>query len=110
VSFLFDENLSPTLCEHLADLWPEAVHVHLVGLGSSSDQTVWDYAKANSLTIVSKDTDFRDKVVLESFPPKVIWLRIGNSTTMVAATKLRTARLAIEEFLQDKVMGVLELR
>lgn len=84
--------------------------MHRVGLGSSSDQYVWDYAKANSLTIVSKDNDFRDKAALEGFPPKLIWLRIGNSTTTVAATKLRTARLAIEAFVQDKVVGVLELR
>lgn len=106
---LLDENLSPTLCGLLADEWPDAVHVHTVGLGSTSDDTVWNYARVNGLTIVSKDSDFRDKAILEGFPPKIIWLRVGNCTTSLIAASLRRAKPDIQAFLDNDGLGVLEL-
>ena len=110
MTLLFDENLSPHLIGALSDLWPEAAHVHTAGLGNSSDQLVWQFAKANHLAIVTKDADFRDQVVIEGFPPKVIWLRVGNCTTAAAAAVLREANEVIDGFLADPDLGVLELR
>jgi predicted nuclease of predicted toxin-antitoxin system len=84
--------------------------------GAGFKRLRWDgfligtYAKDHSLTIVSKDSDFRDQADLEGFPPKVIWLRIGNSTTMAAAIKLRRAQETIDLFLQDSSVGILGLR
>jgi predicted nuclease of predicted toxin-antitoxin system len=31
--------------------------------------------------IVSKDTEFREQSYLEGFPPKIIWLVVGNAGT-----------------------------
>ena len=56
---LFDQNLSPRLDETLQDLYPESLHVRVVGLESADDAVVWQYAKEYDLTIVSKDSDFR---------------------------------------------------
>jgi predicted nuclease of predicted toxin-antitoxin system len=44
------------------------------------------------------------------FPPKVIWLRIGNATTKAVEIKLRAEAPAIAAFLQNYTLGVLELR
>ena len=35
-------------------------------------------AKAEGLIIVTKDTDFYDRILLEGEPPKVVWIRTGN--------------------------------
>jgi predicted nuclease of predicted toxin-antitoxin system len=100
VKLLFDENLPPRLVEMLADLYPGSVHVHQCGLGSSHDDTIWDYAKANSLTIVSKDSDFQERSMLLGCPPKVIWLRASNCTSAVLEHLLRTAFPAVEQFIK----------
>jgi predicted nuclease of predicted toxin-antitoxin system len=43
-----------------------------------SDKEIWEYAKANNLTIITKDSDFADRIVNQSPPPKVIHFKIGN--------------------------------
>jgi len=78
VRFLFDENLSPELVRLLADLFPESVHVRDVGLKSADDPEVWLYAKENALTIVSKDSDLHQRSFMFGYPPKLIWVRLGN--------------------------------
>ncbi len=42
------------------------------------DAAVWDHARVNKLTIVTKDADFTDRIMTSNPPPKVIHLRIGN--------------------------------
>ncbi|WP_326936583.1 DUF5615 family PIN-like protein [Flavobacterium sp. PL11] len=39
---------------------------------------MWNYAKENNLTIISKDSDFSNKIIMSSPPPKVIHIRFGN--------------------------------
>ncbi len=98
---LFDENLSPQLPELLADTYPGSTHVHLCGLGSSQDAAIWDYAKTNGLTIVSKDSDFQERSILLGSPPKVIWLRISNCASTDVERLLRTAFPVIMRFIKD---------
>ena len=78
MKLLLDDNLSPRLVETLADLFPGSVHVHEVGLGGAEDAAVWAFTRTNSFTIVSKDSDFMDRSILEGCPPKVIWVRLGK--------------------------------
>ena len=48
-------------------------------LGASpKDSKVWEFARENDLTIVTKDADFSIRISVSSPPPKVIHLRIGN--------------------------------
>lgn len=101
MKLLFDENLSPRLVEALADLYPGSEHVHACGLGSATDEAVWEYAKARSLTIVSKDSDFQERSVLRGAPPKVMWLRAANCTTAKAEKILRDARSVITRFIDE---------
>lgn len=53
--------------------------MHDLGAGWSDTQ-IWDHAAANGLTIVSKDADFSDRVLVTSGGPSVIHIRVGNLT------------------------------
>jgi predicted nuclease of predicted toxin-antitoxin system len=101
VKLLFDENLSPRLPVALADTYPGAVHVHGCGLGSSDDSAIWQYAKDNNFTIVSKDSDFQERGVLHGQPPKFIWLRASNCSTEEIENLLRTGFPIIQRFIQE---------
>ena len=68
---------------------PGCVHVRDAGLASADDIDVWEYAKRNGLVIVSKDADFRQLSFLLGFPPKVIWLSVGNRSTSDLHTLIR---------------------
>ncbi len=91
MKLLFDENLPPRLAEVLANVYPGSAHVHECGLGSADDETIWQYAKDNKFTIISKDSDFQERSVLRGYPPKVVWLRAANCTTAQIESLLRTA-------------------
>ena len=55
-------------------------------------------ARAQGFIIVSKDTDFRDRSYVEGFPPKVIWLDVGNARTGAIVQLLRQQRQRVEGF------------
>ncbi|MFK5922500.1 MAG: DUF5615 family PIN-like protein [Verrucomicrobiota bacterium] len=44
----------------------------------TDDIAIWNYAKENDFTIVSKDKDFWQRSILVGHPPKVVRLRVGN--------------------------------
>lgn len=101
MKLLFDENLSPKLAAALTDLFPESAHVHHLGLGGGSDDEVWEYAHRNGFTLVSKDSDFHEKSLLNGHPPKVIWIKRGNCTTKQIEIILRSNAGQIDLLLQD---------
>ena len=43
-----------------------------------SDTEIWNYAKSNNLTIISKDADFSHRIIASQPPPKIIHIKIGN--------------------------------
>ena len=100
MKLLLDENLSPRLVGSLSDLYPESQHVHSLELGGADDSALWDYAKAHGFAIVSKDSDFAERCVLEGEPPKVIWIRLGNCSTSEIEAQLRSAREVVRAFLE----------
>lgn len=81
MKLLFDENLPPRLARTLSDAFPASAHVGELGLQTSHDLAIWDYARVNGYSIVSKDSDHYDLAILRGHPPKVIWVRLGNCTT-----------------------------
>ncbi len=42
------------------------------------DSEIWRFAKENNLTIVTKDADFSDRILLSDPPPRVIHIKLGN--------------------------------
>jgi predicted nuclease of predicted toxin-antitoxin system len=109
MKLLFDQNLSPHLVSRLADLHAEATHVSFIGLDRASDEAVWTYARTNSYAIVTKDADFGDLGLVRGFPPRVIWLRLGNCTTAQIEALLRESHEAIEALDDDSAPGILML-
>src|SRR5687767_6551464 len=106
---LFDENLSHKLVQALASDFPGSAHVRHVGLLGGTDEQIWIYARTHGFTIVSKDTDFRERSKAHGPPPKVVWLDVGNAGTTAIAYLLRQERQRIEDFEAEPVTSVLVL-
>jgi predicted nuclease of predicted toxin-antitoxin system len=81
MKFLFDQNISFRVTNKFKDTFPESRQVRELSLEDKSDREIWDYAKREGFTIVTFDADFYDLVTLYGHPPKVVWLRMGNTKT-----------------------------
>ncbi len=81
MKLLFDQNLSQRLAEVLATHFPGTVHVRNLGLERADDLTIWSTARRDGYTIVTKDSDFHELGLIRGFPPKVVWIRLGNCST-----------------------------
>jgi predicted nuclease of predicted toxin-antitoxin system len=110
MKLLFDHNLSPKLVTKLAELYPASSHVALLGLDTASDFAVWKLAHQEGYCLVTKDSDFNELLLSQGFPPKIIWLRLGNCTTAEIAALLQKHHQIIAEFVQDSSTGLLELQ
>ena len=110
MKLLFDENLSRRLVKDLADLYPGSEHVVRLGWERSDDGAIWALAKPKGYTIVTQDSDFAERSILEGAPPKFIWIRIGNSRTSEIEGMLRANYPAIQKFIEDPVDTCLMLK
>ena len=70
-------------------------------LDRASDDQVWEHARLNGFTIVTKDEDYDNMAALRGSPPKVIWLQLGNCTTDDVEAALRDRLPDIEAFEGD---------
>lgn len=109
MKLLFDENLSPKLPSRLNDIFPDSLHVRDIGMKAMNDSIVWDYAKENNLIIVSKDADMHDLSLVLGNPPKVIWIRLGNCSTLQVENLLRQNFDSIKLFYIDRDLSLLAL-
>jgi len=107
VKLLVDENLSPQIATAFQGDFPGSTHVHWVGLGSAPDDEIWRYARDQEFTIVTRDADYHERSLFSGFPPKVIWIRIGNATTADIEAALRSHRDAIRQLEADPGLAVL---
>ncbi|HEV3201755.1 MAG TPA: DUF5615 family PIN-like protein [Bryobacteraceae bacterium] len=110
MKLLVDEMLAPGLAEQLADLFPGSVHVTSIGLGSTPDTVVWEYAAANRFTLLTKDKDFVNLSLTLGSPPKVVLLQTGNCSTAQIERIVRSNAVRFSEFDNDRERGLLLLR
>ena len=89
MNLLFDQNISYRIIKRIEDVFPGSLSVSELGLQNPHDVEIWKFAKANNYCIVTFDADFIDLSNLRGFPPKIIWLRIGNTSTQYIAERLR---------------------
>lgn len=72
--FLIDVNLP-----YYFSVWRGPEYLHQRDLGDEwPDSEVWRFAKERALTIVSKDSDFSTRSMLQPPPPRVIHICLGN--------------------------------
>jgi predicted nuclease of predicted toxin-antitoxin system len=109
VRLLFDEPLSEQLCELLANIFPDSLHVRILGQ-SGANATVWDLARTRGCLVVSKDEDFNRLAVAAGASPKFVWIRRGNCTTDEIADLLRQRHGEIIRFGEQSHATLLELR
>lgn len=67
----------------------------------------------NKFTIVTFDSDFFDISSVKGHPPKIIWLRFGNTSTKKLSEYLKDKSDSIASFINDpdqKDIACLELR
>jgi predicted nuclease of predicted toxin-antitoxin system len=70
---------------------------------------VWEHAAAHDFILVTKDEDFHRLAVLRGFPPKVVWVRLGNCTTADIVQLLRASIEQIVAFAADPEAAFLAL-
>jgi predicted nuclease of predicted toxin-antitoxin system len=112
VKLLFDQNISFRVVQQINNIFPEAKHVKDFELQFAFNQQIWAFAKANEFSIVTFDSDFYDLITLKGHPPKIIWLRIGNTTSLNLANVITKHQFIIQSFLKEeryKEIGCLEI-
>lgn len=72
--FLIDVNLP-----YYFSLWNNTLYIHQKDINDEwTDEQIWKYAQENNMTIITKDSDFSNKILLHTPPPKIIHIRFGN--------------------------------
>lgn len=109
MKLLLDQNLSYKLLKQLEPYYPASAHIRLLGMAEENDRMIWHYAKANDFVVVTQDADFELLSQLYGFPPKVIWLRCGNTATANILRLLIENHELLQAFAADDLVACLEL-
>jgi predicted nuclease of predicted toxin-antitoxin system len=107
MKLLLDQNLSRRILSLIAELFPGSEHVGALGLDRVADEEVWDFAREHGFVILSKDADFHQMSLVRGFPPKVIFLKVGNCSTEVILSLLRVHSEDIRVFSRDPEASLL---
>lgn len=101
MSLLFDQNISFRIIQKIKEDFPNSIQVRKLGLEESSDDKIWKFAKENNFTVVTFDSDFFEISNLKGHPPKIIWLRTGNTTTKNIIEILQQKKEIIIDFISN---------
>ena len=102
MKLLFDQNYLIPCSQEVRKGISESEQVKRLGLENSTDLELWEYARQNGYTIVTFDSDFMDMANLKGHPPKIIWLRTGNTRTDSIANLLLSKVDQVAEFLNNR--------
>ena len=102
MKLLFDQNISYRIIKKLDRIFELSEHISTLGLTDYDDIEIWKFAKENGFTIVTFDADFYEISLLNGLPPKIIWIRSGNLTTVGIIDLLNDNHLLISEFIVDR--------
>ena len=76
-----DAHLSPAIASWIMSAFGiKAVALRDLGLRDAEDAEIFEAAKVQDAVVMTKDSDFVDLANRFGAPPKVIWLRCGNTT------------------------------
>lgn len=109
MKLLLDQNISRKLVSTLIELYPETEHVTKFKLEGKNDFEIRIFALENNFVVVTQDADFFEMMLMNGFPPKIIWLRCGNTSSKYILELLIDNKDAIEKFQADENSGCIEL-
>ncbi len=109
MKLLLDQNLSRRLLPQLTIPFPGSNQVAALGLDRANDAEIWAIARKEGFAIVTKDADFVELSLMKGFPPKVIWLNLGNVTNAALLARMLAETEGIKGFLTNPAEGVLEI-
>jgi predicted nuclease of predicted toxin-antitoxin system len=109
MKLLLDQNISRRILPNLASVWPGSSQVALLTLDRASDLAIWQYARDHDFVIVTKDADFEELSLLHGSPPKVIWLRLGNTSNSEIEQTLLAHREELDELIRQGGLDCIEL-
>jgi predicted nuclease of predicted toxin-antitoxin system len=88
----------------------EVVHASKLKINQPADDiSIWNYAKKNGFTIVSKDDDFEKIVLLRKAPPKLIYLKTYNLNTDKLVALILNNKDKITEFENSAENDIFEI-
>ena len=109
MKLLLDENLSRRLVLKLFDVFPGTIHVAEVDMLRTPDPEIWQYAKENHFTIITKDDDFLALAHRFGPPPKLIMVEMGSCSVALFAERLRESAARLNEFVTHTRAGIIKL-
>ena len=71
-----------------------------LGLDCATDAEIWNYAKANSFVLITKDEDFSRRASQPNATVQVVWVRLGNCRKAVLLSVFDSVFLQLEASLQ----------
>jgi len=87
--FWVDAQLSPGLASWLTATFDvKAAAVRDLGLRDAEDKDIFSAARDADAIVLTKDSDFPDLLTRHGAPPRVIWLRCGNTSNAMLRTLL----------------------
>lgn len=97
-----DNQLPLALARFLAANGFDCRHVQDIGMDTTDDRAIWEYARAHGIGIVTKDADFPLMADRQgNIPPQVVWVRLGNcrktALLQAFATMLPQLRALLDE-------------
>ncbi len=101
MNILLDHNLPPRLVRLLAKHFDTVRHVTDFGLESACDRELWEYARDQGFTLMTKDKDFYHLSLFYGPSPKIIWIRSGNMTAQTLIDFIESAIPALKAFASE---------
>ncbi|QKJ30471.1 DUF5615 family PIN-like protein [Mucilaginibacter mali] len=102
MNILLDQNISFRVVSLISSVFEHVKQVRELKLTDANDVDIWKYARLHNYTIVTFDNDFIDLANLKGSPPKIIWLRFGNSSNLKIAHKLISNATEIHRFVNEE--------
>jgi len=93
--FIVDAQLPPALARYLSSQGEDVIHVLDVDMMEAPDSAIWDLALEQSRVIITKDEDFQIRASVTTPSPKLIWVRVGNTSKQAMLQLFEKQWLAI---------------
>ena len=97
-----DAHLSPAIAKFLnEEFFVEAVSLRSIGLRDSEDEAIFIKAREADVIFFTKDADFIELLERLGSPPKVVWLRVGNTSNQEMKRILSASFMNIVNLLES---------